>query len=104
MWIEILRKEVAARGSKQVARELGVSRTTVDLVHRGKYPASTRRVEERISAIYGANGKVSCFVLGEINPARCVEAWKKAKLIGMKAGNPETLRLYKACLKCTTRR
>jgi DNA-binding transcriptional regulator YdaS (Cro superfamily) len=104
MWIEILKKEVAARGAKQVARELGVSRTTVDLVCHGKYPGSTRRVEERISAIYGANGKVSCSVLGEISPARCVEAWQRAKLIGMKAGNPETLRLYKACLNCTIRR
>jgi hypothetical protein len=104
MWIEILRKEVAAKGSKQAAHELGVSRTTVDLVLHGKYPASTRRVEKRISAIYGVNGKVSCSVLGEISPARCVEARQRAKLIGMKAGNPETLRLYKACLKCTTRR
>ena len=59
MWIEILRKEVAAKGSKQAAHELGVSRTTVDLVLHGKYPASTRRVEKRISAIYGVNGKVS---------------------------------------------
>ncbi len=104
MWIEILKKEVAARGPKQVAHELGVSRTTVDLVCHGKYPGRTERVEERIKAIFGTNGKIICSILGEISPARCAEAWQRAKAIGMKAGNPDTLRLYKTCLKCTTRR
>ncbi len=104
MWIEILKKEVAARGPKQVAREMGVSRTTVDLVCHGKYPGSTARIEERIRLIFGTNGKVQCPVLEEISPARCAETWHKAKAIGMKAGNPETLRLYKTCLKCTVRR
>ncbi|MGA2107442.1 MAG: hypothetical protein ABSH25_07345 [Syntrophorhabdales bacterium] len=103
MWIEILKREVAAKGPKQVAQELGVSRTTVDLVCRDQYPGSTHKVEERIRAIYGANGQVVCTVLGEISPLRCADTWSKAKKIGMKAGNPETLRLYKACSKCTVR-
>ena|SRR5208337_2751299 len=103
MWIELLRKEIAAKGAKQVAHELGVSRTTVDLVCHGKYPGSTERVEKRIKAIYGANGRVLCPVLDEITPLRCADSWSKAKKIGMKAGNPETLRLYKACSKCTVR-
>jgi hypothetical protein len=104
MWIEILRKEVKAKGAKQVAVELGISRSTVDLVCQGKYQADTRRIEERIKAIYGHNGKVLCPVLGEITPACCAEHWNKAKKIGMRAGNPETLRLYKTCLNCSVRR
>jgi DNA-binding transcriptional regulator YdaS (Cro superfamily) len=103
MWIEILKKEVAARGPKQIAHELGVSRTTVDLVCHGKYPGSTERVEKRIRSIYGTDGHVSCPVLEQISPARCADTWRKARAIGMKAGNPETLKLYKACLKCTIR-
>jgi len=104
MWIDILRKEVTVKGPRQVAHELGVSRATIDLVLQGKYRASTKRIEERIKAIYGHNGQVMCSVLGEISPLRCAETWNKAKKIGMRAGNPETLRLYKTCLNCSVRR
>ncbi len=104
MWIEILRKEVEAKGAKQVAKELGVSRTTVDLVCQGKYPADTKRVESKIAAIYGQNGEVVCPVLGAISPNKCAEIWLKAGKIGIRAGNPETVKLYKTCLKCALRR
>jgi len=104
VWIEILKKEVRAKGPKQVAQELGVSRSTVDLVIQGKYQADTKKVQERIKAIYGHNGKVLCPVLGEITPLKCADCWNKAKKIGMLASNPETLRLYKTCLKCSVRR
>lgn len=104
MWIEILKKEVQAKGPKQVAKELGVSRPTIDLVCQGKYPASTKKVMERVQAIYGRNGLVCCPQLGDISPNLCAEKWNLAKKIGMKAGNPETLRLYKTCLKCSIRR
>lgn len=104
MWIKVLRREVSAKGPKQVAKELGVSRSTVDLVCQGKYQASTKRIEERVCAIYGHNGGVSCPILGEITPNTCAEKWSLAKKIGMKAGNPETLRLYKSCMKCAVRK
>ena len=104
MWIEILRKEVASKGPRQVAKELGVSRSTIDLVTQGKYQASTDAVIKRVKAIYGRNGHVLCAVLGEISPNTCAEKWALAKKIGMRAGNPETLRLYKACLNCHIRK
>ncbi len=104
MWIEILRKEVKAKGPKQVAQELGISRTTVDLVLQGKYRADTKKIEERIKAIYGRNGKILCPVLGEITPLRCAESWNRAKKIGMIVSNPHNLKLYKTCLKCSIRR
>lgn len=103
MWIEILRKEVAAKGAKQVATELGISRTSVDLVCQGKYQASTEKIEDRVKMIYGNGGLVSCSILGEISPIRCAETWDRAKKIGLKCGNPETLRLYKTCLNCSVR-
>lgn len=104
MWVEILRKEVAAKGSKQVAKELGISRTSVDLVCQAKYQASTKKIEDRIKSIYGTGGLILCPVLGEISPIRCAETWDRSKKIGMKCGNPETLRLYKTCLNCSIRK
>lgn len=104
MWIEILRREVAAKGPKRVALELGVSRSTVDLVVQGKYSASTRRIESRVERIYGKNGLIECPVKGSLTPLECAENFRRAKAIGMRAGNPETLRLYRACAECGTRR
>jgi hypothetical protein len=104
MWIEILRKEVDAKGPKVVAKEIGYSRATVDLVLRGTYEGSRDKVAERVMNIYGSNGMVRCPVLGEIAPNICAEKWTLAKKIGMMASNPEKLRLYKTCLGCAIRR
>jgi hypothetical protein len=104
MWLSILSKEVEAKGSPQVAKELGVSRSTIDLVVQGKYQASTQKVEDRVKAIYGKDGHVQCAVLGVISPNTCAEKWTLAKKIGMMAGNPETLKLYKTCLNCSVRK
>lgn len=101
--IEILKKEVAEKGPVQVAKELGMSRPTVDLVCQGKYGASTKRVEERVRRIYGVDGSVTCPILGAITPMQCVETWRRARSIGNKAGNPETLRLYRTCMSCQVR-
>jgi hypothetical protein len=105
MWIDILKKMVDERGPVQVAKELGVSRATVDLVNQGKYAADTSRFEKRVMAIYGSGGDyVQCPVLDTISPDTCANKHQLAKQIGNKAGNPETLRLYKACLSCDKRR
>lgn len=103
MWIEILKRQVEARGLKCVAAELGVSKSTVSLVCNGKYPGGTARIEERIMKIFGTKGHVACPIQGEISPARCAETRRRAQAIGMKASNPETLRLYKTCLGCSVR-
>lgn len=103
MWIDSLRKEVAAKGLKQVSRELGISKTSVSLACQSKYPADTRKIQEKVEAIYGNNGKVSCPVLGAILPDHCAATWERAKKIGSMASNPETLKLFKTCLKCSLR-
>jgi len=102
-WLSIFRKEVEAKGAKQVSRELNISASTISLVLSGKYPASTDRIEERVMAIYGNDGKVDCPVMGKISPGLCVSAWEKAKKIGVRCGNPATIVLHKACLKCDLR-
>lgn len=102
-WLEILDREVGRKGAAQVARELGVSCTTISLVINNKYGASRDKVQARVQKIYGNADGISCPVLGAITPARCVETWERAKKIGIRAGNPATIRLYKACLKCELR-
>jgi hypothetical protein len=104
MWIEILKKEVAAKGPKTVAKELGISRSAVDLVVQGKYSASTKRILKRVEKIYGHNGGIECPVIGLLTPFQCAEFHRRAKAIGMRAGNPDTLRLYKACVRCEKRK
>jgi len=103
MWIEILRRQIANRSTSTVARELGVSPTTISLVLSGKYGASTGKIERKVMRIYGNGDGITCPVLGRITPLRCVETWERAGKIGSKAGNPRTIRLYKACLKCDLR-
>lgn len=109
-WIGVLRREVESvgadgkrKGPAAVAKELGYSRATIDLVLKGTYAGNVTNVAERVMAIYGNNGIVQCPILGEISPKACSEKWALAKKIGMRAGNPETLRLYKACQGCKVR-
>lgn len=102
-WMEILRRQVDAKGASVVAREMGISPSTVSLVLSGKYGASTARIERLVMQIYGDGEGINCPELGRITPLKCVETWERAGKIGSRAGNPRTIRLYKACLKCDLR-
>jgi hypothetical protein len=101
-WLAILQKHVDQKGSQAVIRELDISATTLSLVLRGKYQASTERIEQRVMAIYGEDGKVICPILGQIEPSKCIDNYQRAQAIRA-AGNPATIRLYMACRKCTFR-
>lgn len=102
-WRKILAQQVAEKSAGEVARELGISPTTVSLVLSGKYGASTDNIERKVSAIYGDGGQVTCPVLGRIDPSRCADTWELAHKIGVRAGNPAKIKLYKTCLKCPLR-
>lgn len=101
MWIDVLRKEIALKGCKAVAQELGYARSTVALLASDKYPGGTAKARARVEAVYGVDGPVVCASLGRITVSQCRTTWQKARIIGMRASNPDTLRLYKACMKCT---
>lgn len=101
-WLGILQQHVDQKGSQMVIRELDISATTLSLVLRGKYNASTDRIEQKVMAIYGKHGKVTCPLLGEIDPSACIDNFQRAQTIKT-PGNPHTIRLYMACRKCTFR-
>jgi hypothetical protein len=103
-WLKILKQQVEAKGAAAVAREVGISPASLSLVLAGKYPAKTDNVERKVIAIYGsASGLVNCPLLGEIEPAACAQNFNLAKKIGVRCGNPATLKLYKTCIKCAVR-
>ena len=103
-WLKILKQQVKEKGAATVAREVGISPASLSLVLAEKYPAKTDNVERKVISIYGTvSGLIDCPVLGEIEPAVCAEKHNLANLVGMKCGNPATLKLYKTCLKCAIR-
>ncbi len=101
-WLDILRAKVKEQGTKQTAKELGIARSSLSLALAGNYPASTKQIERKVLRMYGKDA-ILCPVAGAITPAQCAENWRKAKEIGLKAGNPETLRLYAECKRCEMR-
>ena len=101
-WLDILKKHVEQKGSQMVIRELDISATTLSLVLRDKYNASTERIEQKVMAIYGEHGQVTCPVLGQIDPSRCIDNYQRAQCIKA-PGNSQTIRLHMACRKCTFR-
>lgn len=103
-WMEALTREVKAKSVSQVAREIGLSKTTISLVCNGKYGASTDSIERKVMNLYGDEGAVDCPALGRITALECSDNHQRAKVIGGRAtGNPRSLRFYHECKKCSKR-
>ena len=102
-WLELLRQQVAAKGVRAVARELGLSKSTVSLAVSGRYPASTRKIEEAVRRVYGEGRALLCPELGEISVATCVRNWEEAQRIGLRTNDPDKLRLFRVCRDCPVR-
>ncbi|MDR1656157.1 MAG: helix-turn-helix domain-containing protein [Deltaproteobacteria bacterium] len=104
---ELLRKRVEASTQAQVARELGVSKTTVSQLLGGKYGASPAKLEARVMALYGGqSGLFICKHTGvEVTPLECASTYERAVAVGSRVpGNPITLRQYHACRRCEIRK
>ena len=101
-WLKLLKQNLKQKGPKKVSEEIGYSTATLNLCKNGKYE-KTEKVKARVMAIYGNNGKVECPVLGGITPQRCADHHGRARKVGLRVGNPDTMRLHKTCLKCPVR-
>ena len=101
-WLDILRDRIGALGLVTVAKDLGAAKSTVSMVCNGKYPARTDKIQAKVLAVYGGQ-TVACPVLGEIEAAACADNQARAKRIGLRAGNPQTLLLFKTCSNCPVR-
>ena len=94
MWRNLLTSQVEAHGLRAVAEHLGYSRTTLSLVLNGKYNADTRRIEERVLAVFGT---VSCpFEDRDLEAAAC-SAWCRRIVPTSSAW---ALRHWAACRTC----
>ena len=101
-WLKILSQHLKEKGPTKVSSEIGYSKATLNLCVNGKYK-KTEKVKIRVMAIYGNNGRVQCPVLGKISPDKCAGNFEMAKRVGIRVGNPDTMRLHKTCITCPVR-
>lgn len=93
-WICQLSAMVEEQGSiKATAERLDVSRTSVSLLLRNDYTASTEKMQATVEAFFS---RVNCPVLGEVSNERCQNEREKP-FIG---SNPMRIQLYRACQRC----
>ena len=97
LWKTLLNTAIERSNISAVASELGYSRTTISLVHSGRYPGETRHVERRIYEVYS---RVECpFTGGEISIMQCAErACGEAP-----TSSPMALKHWMACQRCSRR-
>lgn len=96
-WMTLLRNAQHGRSIAQIARELGVSRTSVSLLLAGKYPGKTDKMAERIIKTFL---RTECPYLGrEISADECADHSGR-----MPTSSPTALRHWRACQECSHRR
>ncbi len=98
-WLTILKQATEENGVRPTAARLGVSPATISQIKNGRYGLS-ERLRARVAEVFGRE-EIPCPVLGLIGRARCLNNHRLAVQVGGRAtGNPETLRLFRACLSC----
>lgn len=96
-WLDLLVCACRDTTQQDVADRLDVSRTTVSLVLRGKYPASTRKLALRVIECYG---RLLCPHLDEpISHQACREYATRAA----PTSSPREMRHWRACQGCPHR-
>ncbi|GAB6035849.1 hypothetical protein JCM15519_04080 [Fundidesulfovibrio butyratiphilus] len=101
-WRTLLREAVDAKGLAAVAADLGYhSKSVVCEALKGTYRGNLDRLEERVLAAYARPDVVTCPVLGAIPGTACAAHRDLAKRLGVRGGNPQTVRLRKTCLHCS---
>lgn len=91
-WILALREQVADKGQRTVAKEIGYSPAVVSQVLNDKYLGDVAQVEKRVRGAYMGE-TVFCPVLGEIPSNQCMDHQRKP----FAPINPMRVRLFRAC-------
>lgn len=99
-WFQILKNEVKRHSQADVVKKTGLSKTTISQVINGKYPANTDNIAATIIRNYGHKQTVMCPVLEELAMEQCIAYWEAAMKVGVRCGNPATMRLYNSCRSC----
>lgn len=96
-WVEVLAVECGRSSANKVAKVLDYTPAVISQVLGNKYPASTDRLEERVRGIF-LDAKVACPARGDMPLQECQDWRDKAPRFVL--GNPERVRMYRACNKC----
>jgi len=100
-WVEALAREADATSQVRAAERIGLSPGAVNQVLRGRYQASTDRIETRVRGQLMA-AVVACPVMGELATDLCQEWQDKAR--GKPAPSSVHVRMWRACRACTHNR
>ena len=93
-WLLALRSACETRSQADLARQLGISQTTVSQVLNGTYHADLTRMEARVRGEL-MRETVSCPILGELGKRQCLDEQSRPYY-----PNPLRSALFKACKTC----
>lgn len=92
-WMQLLDRAVTATSVAEVARRLGVARSSLSLLINGKYPGGTSKMAGRIMDVLAE----PCPVYGG---PRTSEACASRRAEPMPTSNPFALRQWRMCQLC----
>ena len=92
-WMHLLDRAVAATSVADVARRLGVARSSVSLLINGKYPGSTSNMAARVMDVLAE----PCPVYGG---GRTSDTCATHRAEPMPTSNPFALRQWRMCQQC----
>ncbi len=91
-WIKDLEKECEKSSQRRVAKSIGYSATTINMVIKGCYTGDLSAVETAFKVAF-KDLKVECPILGIIKASIC----NKQQKMGLVTCNPLKIKIYKAC-------
>lgn len=91
-WRTLLEQAVSATSVTDVARRLGVARSSLSLLLNGKYPGGTDKMAERIMSVLAV-----CHVYGG---ARSADICTTRRAAPIPTSNPFALRQWRECQQC----
>jgi DNA-binding transcriptional regulator YdaS (Cro superfamily) len=93
-WLAVLKTACLDTSQAAVARQLGVSASTINQVLKGIYKGNLTRLQTLIEGRL-MNQTVACPIAGDIPKHKCLE--HQARDVRMATVNPLYSRLYRAC-------